>query len=48
MAGKVSLESVKQGFCSLADLLKINALMDAERDIQIAIDKYMSRKGAKR
>lgn len=48
MARKVSMEAVMGGYCSLAHLLKINALMDAERDIQSAIDKYMSRKGAKR
>ena len=48
MEGKVTLHEVKSGYCSLADLLKINALMDAKNDIQSAIDKYMSSKGAKR
>lgn len=38
MAGKVTLTEVKTGVATLDDLLKLNALIDAEMDHQHAAD----------
>lgn len=43
MAGKCTLAEVKAGVYSLVDLLKINALLDMQDDVQAA---WTNRKGA--
>lgn len=44
MAGKCTLEGVKQGLVTLEDLLKLNALLDAQQAAEEKAAKEAARK----